>query len=81
VRPEVTEENVRRWLARNVRARRKELGLTLKQAGKRAEMSWTHWQRVEYGEMNVTIQTIVRIANVLDMKPSELLAQPPKRKE
>jgi transcriptional regulator with XRE-family HTH domain len=79
VRRELTEDEVRQWLGDTVRARRKELGLTQKQAGERAEMSWTHWQRVELGQMNVTIQTIVRLANVLDLSLAQLFAPPPKK--
>ena len=42
-------------------------------ASERAEMHWRHWQKIEAGEVNVTIQTLVRLGDALDMDPADLL--------
>ena len=72
----VTQEDLRRRLAANVRAARKAAGFTLKVAAARAEMHWRHWQKVEAGEVNVTLQTLVRIGDALDIDPANLIREP-----
>ena len=63
----------------NVRSMRHAAALTLKKASERAEMHWRHWQKIEAGEVNVTIQTLVRLGDALDMDPADLLRDPPPR--
>lgn len=53
--------------------------LTLKKASERAEMHWRHWQKIEAGEVNVTLQTLVRLGDALDIDPADLLREPPAR--
>ncbi len=71
------EAELRRRLAANVRRLRNAKGLTLKQAGERAEVHWRHWQKVEAGDSNATVFTMTRLADVLDVDPSDLLRAPP----
>lgn len=80
MRLRVTEDVLRQRLATNVRTRREAAALTLKVAAERAEMNVTHWQKVEAGTVNVTLHTLVRLGDALDMDPAELLADPGKRK-
>ncbi len=75
-RPHVTQEELRRRLATNVRTARKAAGLTLKVAAERAEMHWRHWQKVEASTVNITLQTLVRIGEALDIDPSDLIREP-----
>jgi len=75
----VTEEILRNRLRENVRTRRNAAALTLKKASERAEMHWRHWQKIEAGQVNLTVQTLVRIASVLGVDPAELLHEPPPR--
>jgi transcriptional regulator with XRE-family HTH domain len=63
----------RRILARNVRRRRQALKLTLKAVSRRAQLHWRHWQKIEAGEVNVTLETLVRLSGALEMKLHLLL--------
>jgi hypothetical protein len=70
----ITEETLRMRLGAKVRALRTKLGLTLKVASARAEIHWRHWQKIEAGEVNVTLQTVVRLGLSLGADPAELLS-------
>jgi transcriptional regulator with XRE-family HTH domain len=60
----------------NVRALRLAAGLTLKKAAERAQMHWRHWQKIETGEIHVTLRTLVRLAQVLRVDVASLLGDP-----
>jgi transcriptional regulator with XRE-family HTH domain len=60
-------------LRSNVRSLRHAAGLTLKKAAERAEMHWRHWQKIEAGEVNLTLQTLVRVAEALRVDVAALL--------
>jgi len=66
-------------LSINVRTLRNNALLTLKKSSERAEMHWRHWQKIEAGQVNITLQTLVRLAEVLDIDPADLLREPPPR--
>ena len=78
MRLRITEDNLRERLAANVRARREAASLTLKAASARAEMNLSHWQKVEAGTVNVTLHTLTRLGDALDVDPADLLADPSK---
>ena len=59
-------------LGLRVRALRNEKGWTLEQAEDHGWPSWRHLQKIEAGK-NITIQTLVNLANLFDIRPSELL--------
>jgi transcriptional regulator with XRE-family HTH domain len=75
----ITETMLRRRLGANVRARRTTALLTVKKAAMRAEMHWRHWQKIEAGQTNATLFTLLRLADTLDVDPGELLREPPRR--
>jgi transcriptional regulator with XRE-family HTH domain len=75
----ITEEIIRHRLSINVRTLRNSATLTLKKSSERAEMHWRHWQKIEAGQVNITLQTLVRLAEVLGTDPSDLLREPPPR--
>jgi transcriptional regulator with XRE-family HTH domain len=75
----ITEEIIRHRLSINVRMLRNSAMLTLKKSSERAEMHWRHWQKIEAGQVNITLQTLVRLAEVLGTDPSDLLREPPQR--
>lgn len=66
-------ENYNKLLAKAVRKRRKELGLTQEQLGETAGIHRTHIGFIEQSSRNTTIETLCRVANALEMTPSELL--------
>ena len=75
----ITETVLRRRLGSNVRALRTAAPFTLKQAAVRATMHWRHWQKIEAGQTNLTLFTLSRIADALNVEPGELLLEPPLR--
>ena len=69
------ERALRHRLGVNVRALRQKARLTLKQVAERAEIHWRHWQKIEAGQTNATIFTITRLADALNVDPSDLLRE------
>lgn len=59
-------------LARNVRTRRRALGLTQEAASDRIFMNSSYWSRVERGLVDVGIRVATRIAAALETTPAEL---------
>jgi len=72
----LTPAELRRRLAANVRRLRTAATLTIKQASGRAQVHWRHWQKIEAGENNATLSTIVRVAEALNVTAAELLEAP-----
>jgi transcriptional regulator with XRE-family HTH domain len=72
----ITEEDMRRRVRINVRARREAESLTLKQVAVRVKMHPRHWQKVEAGTVNITLLTLVRLGVALGVDPVRLLEEP-----
>jgi transcriptional regulator with XRE-family HTH domain len=64
---------LRRTFADNVRAQRKELGLSQEELADRAQVHRTFIGHVERAETNVSIDNIDRISAALEVPASELL--------
>lgn len=62
-------------LAANVRRARQSARLSVQEAASRAELHWRHWQKIEAGEVNVTLRTLGRLAETLGVESSRLLAE------
>lgn len=67
------ERRLRRQLARNVRSLRTARKLSLEQVAHDAGMHWRHWQKVEAGEVGITLRTLAKLAVGLGVEPSVLL--------
>ena len=76
-KPKLTAKALRRRFARNMRRLREEQGLTLEAAAELADLNWKHWQKIETGEVNATLKTMVRMANALDVDLVILVEEPP----
>lgn len=63
----------RRAFGERLRARRKELELTLEDVAERAEMNWSYIAQVERGERNVSIDNMAALAEALDTPLRDLL--------
>jgi len=63
-------------LGLRVRHLRQKAGLTLERASSSAELDLAHWQKIEAGQVNVTIGTMIRVANALDAKVADLFPRP-----
>ena len=77
----ITEDVLKNRLSLNVRSLRHASAQTLKQASGQAVMHWRHWQKIEAGEVNVTLQTLARLGAALETEPADLLREPPRTKE
>jgi transcriptional regulator with XRE-family HTH domain len=60
-------------LAANVRALRTAHGLSMEAVAHEAEMHWRHWQKIEAGDVGVTLRTMAKLAIALGATPSDLL--------
>ena len=67
---------VTRWVGGRIAERRRAFGLTQEQLAERLDVSVKYLQRVEAGTENLTIHSVVGLANALDVAPSYLLQQP-----
>jgi len=68
------EHRLRRRIATNVRRLRSEQKLSAIAAAESVGLHWRSWQKVEAGDSNITLATLVRVAEALDVDPRELLA-------
>lgn len=69
-------EALLRRLQATVRALRMAAELTLKAAAELAEMNWRHWQKIEAGDVNVTMATLVKVARALRVDVADLFGEP-----
>lgn len=58
-----------------IRERRKELKLTQEQLAEKADMDYRSIGAIERGERNITIESLSKVANALDVSVSYLLPQ------
>ena len=70
----VSETRLRSRIAGNVRRLRAERGVSAIDASEKVEMHWRLWQKLEAGDTNVTLRTLVRVATALGVDPRDLLA-------
>jgi transcriptional regulator with XRE-family HTH domain len=54
--------------------RRQELGLSQKELADRLGIAQTNVARIEHGQQNLTVRTLVKLAEALDMTAAELFA-------
>lgn len=66
--------NAARLLGERVRHHRNELGLSQEDMADLAGMHWTNWGKIERGQANPSLTTIVQIAGVLDVDPATLVS-------
>ncbi len=59
-------------LARAVRRRRLKLGLTQEQVADAARIVPRHYQKLEAGEVNFSLKTLIRMADALDCDVANL---------
>lgn len=69
-----SEHRLRRRIATNVRRLRNAQELSVIDAAESVGLHWRLWQKLEAGDNNVTLYTIVRVAEALDVDPRDLFA-------
>jgi transcriptional regulator with XRE-family HTH domain len=67
-------------VGRRVAELRAARGLTQAALAERIGIGAKHLQRIELGELNLTLMSIARIAGALDVEPFELLVSPSHRR-
>ena len=69
-------QRVRQTIAANVRRRRNQLGLTQAGAADQIGIATRHLQKLEAGELNVTLNTLCKVAETLDIPMTDLFREP-----
>jgi transcriptional regulator with XRE-family HTH domain len=72
-----------RWVGGRVAEERRSLGLTQEELAERLDVSLKYLQRLEAGQENLTVRSVVGLANALSVAPGELMQSPreaPRRK-
>lgn len=59
----------------NLRRQRSVLGLSQEEVAERLGMATRHYQKIESGELNVTMATLCRVADALRVEPAALLSR------
>lgn len=64
---------LRSRVANNLARLRAEQGLTFKALGERSGLHWRHLQKIEAGEVNLTLATVACLVDGLGVEVSELV--------
>jgi transcriptional regulator with XRE-family HTH domain len=75
--PAGARNEVTRIFGERIRDRRQELGLSQEQAAVRCGIHWTQLGKVERGQRSLRLETIVKIANGLEMDAGVLVRDLP----
>ncbi len=70
---EVTERQLRKALAANIKAARAACGLSQHEAARQAKVSQAHWSMAEGGSRLPTLSCLVKMTRVLDCSVAELV--------
>jgi transcriptional regulator with XRE-family HTH domain len=62
-----------RKLGLRLRSLRNQSGYTLEETEEHGVRSWKHLQRIESGEANITIETLLTLSMIYKVHPSEIL--------
>ena len=73
-------EEVLHDVGRRIAELRAARGLTQEQFATRAGIGWKYFQQIESGSENLTLRSLVRFANLLEVSMAELM-QPPETRE
>ena len=78
--PSVRNEAVCRVVGRRLRLMRRNLDLTQAQVAKRCDMSFQQIQKYEAGQVDISVGTLVDLANALGVSIAELVSDLPARR-
>ena len=67
----IREEEFCKAFGERVRALRQKRGWTLEETEEHGWSSWRHLQKIEGGK-NITLHTLIKVANLYGLHPSEL---------
>lgn len=69
----LTVNDIMQRIARNTRQQRVSKSLTQEAVAASADLAVRHYQKIEAGEVNVTVYTLIKLANALEVDITELL--------
>ena len=72
--PASTTEELQQFLAGNLRRLRGSRGLTQEQAAEATGINWRHWQKLEAGDVNVTLKTLGKICDGMGVEIRDLFS-------
>jgi transcriptional regulator with XRE-family HTH domain len=75
VAPADSREIVLNVLVQMVRARRRELELSQREAASSVGMHRSHWSAIECGKKDPALETVAKVAVTLGLRPSEFLVE------
>lgn len=64
----INEEQYTKKIADRIRELRKNAGLTQEKLAEAARIDYKFYQRIESGDRNITLKTLIKISNSLDIK-------------
>ncbi len=68
-------DNIRKKLGERLRELRKSAGITQEELGEKAELSYKFIGELERGQVNVSLDSIVRITDALEVKIGDLFSK------
>jgi len=70
---DLSEKKLLKEVGAKIRAIRMAKGWTLEEAEEHGWPSWRHLQLIESGKKNIALTTLIRLARVFKVKPTDLL--------
>lgn len=67
--------DIKKTIANNIKKLRKEIGIWQEKLSDKAGIHRTHMSLIERGQANMTIESLEKIANALDVDVTQLLAK------
>ncbi len=68
-------DDMRKKLGERIRELRKSIGITQEELGEKAELNYKFIGELERGQVNVSLDSIVRIADALEVKIGDLFSK------
>ncbi len=70
---DATFEDFLKKIASNIKKSREERSLTQEQCSEKTEIEYKYYQKIEQGQVNLTLKTLYRICLELKINPKDLL--------
>jgi len=77
--PRSLAEQLQCLLGANLRRLRERNGMTQEEAAETVGVNWRHWQKLEAGEVNVTLKTLAKICEGMGVDIRKLFTPPRSR--
>lgn len=68
-----SKENIKKKFAENLKELREKKGISIRELSLRANLEYSQVQRIEKGKVNLSLSTIIALAEGLDLHPRRLL--------